>query len=120
MIILDIMLKNIVYLIESKYKNDIDFEKDFGIARSTVSAWRKGKLKSYKKMSNEIATFFGVSIDWLYGNEQKNKLSPEEESLSDMDKEMLSLFKELGERDRKLALAQLRTMLSVHEDSTKK
>jgi len=80
-VILDIMLKNIVYLIESKYKNDIDFEKDFGIARSTVSAWRKGKLKSYKKMSNEIATFFDVSLDWLAGTEQKNKPTAERSEL---------------------------------------
>ena len=78
---MDIMLKNIIFLIESKYKNDIDFEKDFGIARSTVSAWRKGKLKSYRKMQNDIANFFGVSSDWLAGNEQKNKPTAERSEL---------------------------------------
>jgi len=78
------MLKNIIFLIESKYKNDIDFEKDFGIARSTVSAWRKGKLKSYRKMQNDIANFFGVSSDWLAGNEQKNKPTAERSELDKM------------------------------------
>jgi len=83
--------------------------------------FKKGKTSLTKDEEKSLAQVLGVSVDYLSGKEkQKNKLSPEEESLSDMDKEMLSLFKELGERDRKLALAQLRTMLSVHEDSAKK
>lgn len=88
------MLKNIIFLIESKYQNDIDFEKDFGIARSTVSAWRKGKLKSYRKMQNKIANFFGVSSDWLAGNEQKNKPPM---LLDDLTPYELELIKQLRE-----------------------
>ena len=68
-------LKMILSLIESKYASDFDFEKDFNIARSTVSAWRKGKLKSYEKRINEIAQFFNVPISYFY--EQKEKPLPQ-------------------------------------------
>lgn len=97
---MDIMLKNIIFLIESKYQSDIDFEKDFGIARSTVSAWRKGKLKSYRKMANDIAKFFNVSMDWLAGNEQKNKLSMSSESFSKEDIEFMNKISKLLPENR--------------------
>lgn len=81
---MDIMLKNILFLIESKYQSDTDFEKDFGLARSTVSAWRKGKLKSYRKKQAELAKFFGVSADWLAGNEQTEKPTTQSNEPADL------------------------------------
>lgn len=70
---LDNLLKNVLALIDAKYSKDIEFEKEFGIAKSTVSAWRRGALKSYKNKSLELAQFFGVSLDELNGFNIKNK-----------------------------------------------
>jgi hypothetical protein len=89
---MDILLKNMLYLIDSKYQKDEDFEKEFGIAKTTVSAWRRGTLKSYDKYAARFAVFFDVSLDWLYGLKQKNKPSPEKDSLSEIQKELLNLF----------------------------
>lgn len=112
---MDTMLKNVLFLIESKYQNDIDFEKDFNIARSTVSAWRKGKLKSYRKMSNEIASFFSVSLDWLSGNEQKNKPTVSSEP-NPRDKKIMELFESLNDKNKKLALAQIELILKSQDN----
>ena len=117
---MDETLNRILSLLKERSIAKGKFLADLNFDRSALSEWVKGRHKSYMKRLPEIATYFNVSLNWLAGTEQKNKLSPEEESLSDMDKEMLSLFKGLGERDRKIALAQLRTMSSVHEDSAKK
>jgi transcriptional regulator with XRE-family HTH domain len=55
----------IIQLITEKHLNDIVFERELGLARSTVSDWKKGKTKSYKKHIKEIAEYFDVSVDFL-------------------------------------------------------
>lgn len=97
---MSIMLDRIVSLINGKYQSDKDFENDFGISRSTVSAWKKGKLKSYEKMAPKIADFFNVSLDWLSGNEQKNKPSAEAEDYSEEAKRLLGLIEQLTPANR--------------------
>lgn len=86
---MDIMLKNILNLIDSNYQKDEDFEKEFGIAKSTVSAWRRGKLMSYQKYATKIATFFNVSSDWLSGNNQKNKPAAQSDELKEAVNEIV-------------------------------
>lgn len=83
-------LKMLLSLIENRYSSDSDFEKDFKLARSTVSAWRKGKLKSYEKRINEIAHFFDVPISYFY--EQKKIPLPQ---LSDKDIEVQQIVERI-------------------------
>ena len=94
---MEFTLKMILSLIESRYSSDYDFEKDFGLARSTVSAWRKGKLKSYEKRINEIAHFFNVDISYFYEPKEKS-LSPKDklfgEMLVGLDDEQLKKVKD--------------------------
>lgn len=92
---MDNSLKVILSLIESKYKNDAEFENDFKLARSTVSAWRNGKLKSYNKRIGDIAEFFDVSPEYILGTTQKNS------SLSEKDKLLETIKVKLQDKDVK-------------------
>lgn len=40
-----------------------------GIGEPKFSDWKKGKIKSYNKYLSEIASFFGVTVDYLVGGE---------------------------------------------------
>lgn len=113
---MDTLLKNMLWLIDSNYQKDEDFEKEFGIAKTTVSAWRRGVLKSFEKYAYKFAVFFDVSLDWLYGLKQKNKpvtQSDELKPLDPLDRRIMELFGQLNSENKKIALAQLEAMLKI-------
>jgi transcriptional regulator with XRE-family HTH domain len=98
---MDYALKAILQLIEEKYKKDSDFEAAFGLAKSTVSAWRRGKLKSYQSKIAEIADFFQVPVQYFY--EDKKTSSPSEED--ELTAEAIRLFKMLPDDKKRAFLA---------------
>jgi len=40
-----------------------------GVKKQTITDWKSGKTESYKKYIDKIAEFFGVTTDYLLGNE---------------------------------------------------
>lgn len=92
--------------------------KEAGITNGLITQWKSHKQKPSMKNLMKIANYFDVSM--AYFLDQKNKPSSEEESLSDIDAEVLKRFRLLDGNGQKLALAQLDAMLSVQgEDSNK-
>lgn len=63
---------------KQKGLNQTSFAKAFGVAQNTVSNWENGNRMLDTATANEIAKFFGVSVDYLLGNEQK-KNPPEKD-----------------------------------------
>ncbi len=116
---MDIMLKNILDLIDANYQKDEDFEKEFGIAKSTVSAWRRGKLMSYQKNATKIAAFFKVSSDWISGNGQKNKLTANGEPVSDSAVELSKKLDQISDKGLE-DIARYIDLILEHEKSDKK
>ena len=113
-------IENVLALIDRNGISKNKMLKDLGLAKGSISNWQeRGTVPSGETLS-KIAAYFGVSVDYLLGNNQKNKPSSEEENLSDIDKEVLRRFRSLDATGRRLALAQLDTMLSVQKDSLKK
>ncbi|MFC7443283.1 helix-turn-helix domain-containing protein [Laceyella putida] len=47
----------------------------FGVTKSTVSRWEKGSFEPDTEKLKEIADYFGVTVDYLLGNDenQENK-----------------------------------------------
>lgn len=67
---------------------------DLGMSRSTLTELRKGRAKTLKlEKASKIADYFGVSVDYLLGNEPKAKTPAEtgERTVSDEDI-MFALF----------------------------
>lgn len=111
---MDELLKNIIRLIEEKYPNDLEFEKSFGLSRSTVSAWRKGKLKSYYKMIPQLSEHFSVSTDYIVGktNIKNRPAAKGNEPISDDDARILDKLHKLSPDARRKYVDFLDVLLS--------
>lgn len=55
-------------LIEHDY-NDADLARIAGVGKSTVSGWRKGGYNPRKDKLQKIADHFGVSVEWITGED---------------------------------------------------
>lgn len=81
--------------------------KDLGYSPSTMTELRKGRVKALSpdKVS-AIANYFNVSTDYILNGEKEK--AP---TLSGEDSEFDSIFSQLSEQNKKIALAQLKALL---------
>lgn len=49
----------------------IELTNHLGLSKNIFTDWKSGKNTSYMKYLPQIAEFFGVSVDYLIGNETK-------------------------------------------------
>jgi transcriptional regulator with XRE-family HTH domain len=82
-----------------------------GLSRTSVVKWKAGSVPTGATL-NKIAAYFGVSTDYLLGNEQKNKPSAEAESLSNIEKEILRIYANLPEEKQKAFMTVVRALES--------
>ena len=67
------VLERILQLIKHKKITQIQFAKTFehlGVKKQTITDWKSGKSNSYYPILLEIADYFGVSTDYLYGRKE--------------------------------------------------
>ncbi|MGL5725892.1 helix-turn-helix domain-containing protein [Cetobacterium sp.] len=53
--------------------NQVEFAKKFSVTKQTVSNWESGKRKPDSEMLLKIANCFGVTVDYLLGNDNCKK-----------------------------------------------
>lgn len=58
---------------------------EMGINKGTVSIWKSKGTTPQTAILGKIASYFGVSVDYLLGNEPKEKAPAESEGISDDD-----------------------------------
>ena len=63
------ILNNIILLLKEGNKKQIDLTNHLGITKNIFTDWKAGRNNSYMKYLPQIAEFFGVSVDYLIGNE---------------------------------------------------
>ena len=61
-------MNRIAELRKLKKISQADFGKDIGVAQNTVSQWERGAREPDLTTLNAIASYFGVSVDYLMGN----------------------------------------------------
>lgn len=93
---------------KQKKLNQTQFARAFGVAQNTVSNWENGNRTLDAATANEIADFFGVSVDYLLGNEKKPTPSVDGSELSENEIEMLRRFRELSETQQDAVLEILK------------
>ena len=88
--------------------------KETGVPQSTLSDWKRGRSVPKAEKLQKIADYLNVTIDYLLGNEQKEKTSsldekkPEDITLDDFTYAFLDESKELTEENKqKLLLTHL-------------
>lgn len=57
-----------------------------GISTGSLSDWKKGRSSPKADKLQKIADYFGVTVDYLLGNEQKEKPAAKSDGLTDRDK----------------------------------
>lgn len=108
------MYKLVEQLCESKGTNITQMCKATGIPRSVFSELKSGRTKQLSnKYLPKIADYFGVTIDYLLGNEQKEKPGQKAEpeiTFDDFTYAMHNETKELTEEDKELLLSLARQL----------
>lgn len=96
-----------------------------GINKSNVSNWKNNGYVPRGEALNKIANFFNVSVDYLLGNEQKEKASslnekkPEDITFDDFSYALLDESKELTE-ENKNKLLEMARFFKMQQDKEKK
>lgn len=124
---LDILRKNVLETIlnlkDSRKLSDKEFGIKTGLGEKAIDNWKRGNSASYMKHLDEIASYFGVSTDYLLGNEQKNKPDAISAELGPKGKiiwEKLKQIRVISEDDYELAVAQLDLILNRSKMKDKK
>lgn len=119
---MDISLIRILSLIpkneNGKYKHGskAEFARSIGYdSGDIISMWENGSSVSYKKKLHEIAAKYNVSVEWLKGETDdpsagiKKGPIPEDEA-DEMDAELVAIWNDSDETDRKLLLDMARAI----------
>lgn len=88
---------------------------DLGLSKSTLSDIKNGRKKGISTVTaQKMASYLNVSVDYLLGEEetQETKKDPEERSLSEVDKELLEMLRQIPEEQKKLFLEMGRVFVS--------
>ena len=112
----------IISLLDASGKDDTVIERELGLPRSTIYDWRNGRSKSYRNYLQQIAIYFSVSVDYIMGNEQKNKLVAHSDELGPKGHviwDKLKEIKSVSEEDYELAVAQLDLILKRRDNRDK-
>ena len=85
--------------------------KETGVAQSTLSDWKNGKCRPKIDKIRAIADYFGVSVDYLLGNEPKEKTPAEADvTFDDFTYAMYGEAKELTDEDKNMLLETARML----------
>lgn len=80
---------------------------DLGISKSLMTDLKSGRKKGVNaETAQKLANYFGVSVGYLLGEEQKEKPTVNDDGLSEAKKELIEQIKKLPE-DSVLALLQV-------------
>lgn len=90
------MLDKITSLLKEQKRTQKELCTFLGLNQVAFSEWKSGKSKSYTKYLPQIAEFFGCSVDYLLGKEQK-KETAQKDSLNEKQKdEIRHLFDQMS------------------------
>ena len=87
--------------------------KKVGISSAAFSQWTDETVPR-KTTLLKIADYFGVSVDYLLGKEEKN--APGKDNLTEGEKEWLDFFRQIPEEQKPLTLEVFKTFKMIPED----
>jgi transcriptional regulator with XRE-family HTH domain len=64
----------------------------FGVTKSTVSRWEKGSFEPDTEKLKEIADYFGVTVDYLLGNDENQEIKDKKNA------DLVDLLEEIKKR----------------------
>ena len=94
-------------LLKEKDISGAKMSEDLGMSKSFMTELRKGRAKSIKiETAQKVADYFGVSIDFLLGNQDKEKTTTANSGgFSEKDVRLVAWFNSLPEEKQKAILS---------------
>lgn len=75
---------------------------DLGISKSLMTDLKSGRKKGVNaETAQKIATYFGVTVGYLLGEEEKEKPAPKRDELGYSDMELLDAYERADEATKK-------------------
>ena len=108
-------------LVLESEKSITDIAKDLNVSKQTISAWCTGARSPRQPMVIYIARHFHVNIPWLVGVtderihtdfDNKEKSEPDNHQPDPLDRDLIELFSQLTDSEKKIITAQIRGILS--------
>lgn len=89
---------------------------DTGISKGLLTDLKMGRRTGVSAVTaQKIASYFGVSVGYLLGEEPlETKKDPEEPKLSEVDQELFEMLKQIPEDQKRLWLDMGRALSSNH------
>lgn len=98
--------ENFYFLCEQKNMKPLQVVKEIGIASGNITNWKKGKIPSGTNLA-KIADYFGVSVDYLLGKEEKPVVSEELSELDSQNVHMIPLYETVSAGFGALAISDI-------------
>lgn len=105
--------ENFYFLCEQKGLKPLQAVREIGIAHGNITNWKNGKIPSGTNLT-KIADYFGVSVDYLLGNEEAPIRSAELTQLDGSDVHMLPLYENVSAGFGALAVNEVVDYIPSH------
>lgn len=102
--------QRIFSILKEKKLKQKDMADYTGISTSAISAWNKNNTNPAAESISTIADFLGVSIEYLLTGEEKAII------LKDDEKELLTYYKKLPEKDRQRLIGRASALADLYEE----
>lgn len=94
---------------------------DLGLSKSTLSDIKSGRKKGVSaETAQKFADYFGVTVGYLLGKEEKTptgndgqKETPDQPELTEGEKELLNLFRQVPQEHQPLVLSKIRAAVEL-------
>ena len=115
------ILNRIKEMLMVQHKTQKELCDYLGLKQTAFSDWKQGRSKSYTKYLPQIAEFFGCSVDYLLGKEQK-KEAVRLDGQEDIDNEIMRLVERMSFAQKQMVLLETYRLLQrqqKEEDASK-
>ena len=111
----EILAKNLTYYVNRSGKMQNEISEMIGVATSTFNDWMKGKKYPRIDKIEMLANFFGILKSDLIEDKEGKEFSPSKQPLTEGEKLMLDLFRQIPADKQPEALDLLRVALKMQK-----
>ena len=87
---------------------------DLGISKSLMTDLKSGRKKGVNaETAQKIASFFGVTVGYLLGEEEKEMPTVQDDGLTENQKVLIDVAKSMSEEQAALALRLLKSLVEA-------
>lgn len=87
---------------------------DLGLSKSTLSDMKNGRTKGISMpTAQKIAGYFGITVDELYGNEEKEKPTAQDDGLTDGQRKLMEFAKSVPDDKAEMILRVMKSIVEA-------